>query len=71
METNMFIPIGVKFLVLILSALAVSALAAWELVVEWLRGVARLFLSIPQRPTKGTSREEIKLGKRSLTQLVN
>ena len=70
METNMFIPVWVKILALILSILAVFTLAAWELVVDWLMGVSRFLLSMPQRATKGTSKEEIKLGKQIVAKSI-
>jgi hypothetical protein len=35
-----------------------------------LRGISRLVLSIPQRATEGTSKEEIKLGKQSLAKSI-
>jgi hypothetical protein len=70
METNMFTPIWLKILALILSGLAVFLLAARELVAEWLRGVPRLVLSKLQRATKLVSKEEVKLDERSLAKPV-
>jgi hypothetical protein len=70
METNMFVPVWVKILALILSALAVFFLAARELVVEWLRGVPR-FISLKfQKVTKPVSKEEVKMRKSSLAKPV-
>lgn len=66
METNMFIPVWVKILTLILCAFAVFFLAARELVVEWFRSFARLLLSKAQRATKVTSKEEAKLGRQTV-----
>jgi len=70
METNMFIPIWVKILTLTLSVLVVFVLAARELVAQWLRGLASLLLSKPQRATKVTSKQEIKLGKQAFAKPV-
>jgi hypothetical protein len=70
METNMLIPVWVKILTLTLSVLAVFVLATRELVVRWLGSVARLLLSKPQRTTKVTSKEEIKLGRQAFAKPV-
>jgi hypothetical protein len=70
METNMFTPIWVKILALILSGLAVFVLAARELVADWLKSAARLGLSKLQRATKPALKEEVKLGERSLAKPV-
>ena len=58
METN--IPIWVKIIVLILSALAIFTLAAWELVLDWIKGATRSVLSGLKKPAKGAYKEEIK-----------
>jgi hypothetical protein len=70
METNMFIPLWIKILVLTLSALAVFTLAARELVAAWLRSAAKLFLFRPKVAAKGPSKAKIKLGKPSVARPV-
>ena len=70
METNMFIPLWIKILVVILSALAVFTLAARELVAAWLMSAVKLFLFSPKMAAKGTSKEEIKLGEPSVARPV-
>lgn len=66
METNMFVPVWVKVLTLVLSASVVFVLAARELVVQWLRGGARLVLFRHQKASERGLTEEMKLAKQSV-----
>jgi hypothetical protein len=70
MESSMSIPLGIKILVLVLSALTLFTLAARELVAEWLMGaaksVARLLRLRSRRTIPGVTRERVKLDKPSV-----
>jgi hypothetical protein len=70
MESSMSIPLGIKILVLVLSALTLFTLAARELVAEWLLGAAksagRLLRLRSRRTMPGVSRGRVKMDEPSV-----
>jgi hypothetical protein len=70
----MEIPLGVKIIVLVLSAVAVFTLAAWELVLQWLGSLAgslfKSILALPRQVAKGFARNGIPVFKPKARQPV-
>jgi hypothetical protein len=70
----MEIPLGVKIIALVLCVAAVFWLAAWELVLQWLRSLSRFLLrsasAIPKQVAKGFAQNGVHIHKPKARQPV-